>query len=181
MSADAKTPDEFIALMEYVNHRGEAAVRRITPVSVFFGQTQFYPLPQPLMRAWDHDKKDWRTFALAKVRRWITGDAPAATRGPEEKGYMASDDGRFRYPAGGDEPAPLGAKVQILTEGGICIHAIWQDDSGFIAWAPLPKRDHEREAKLFPQRTLEEIMAEPEPAAVMESAMAATDPDNHND
>ena len=60
------------------------------------------------------------------------------------KGYVASDDNSYRYPAAGDPIPPGGAKVLLLTVGGICVIGQWAPQ-GFLAWAPLPKRDRSKE------------------------------------
>lgn len=59
------------------------------------------------------------------------------------------------YVAGGGQPwiyeiAPLGQKVLLLTRGGVCVVGQWRGQVGeaFWAWAPLPKRDVQREAAL---------------------------------
>lgn len=54
----------------------------------------------------------------------------------------------FSYPAAGDKPPPGGAKVHILTVGGICIDGQWSDDParGYLGWAPLPTRNRAKEA-----------------------------------
>lgn len=56
--------------------------------------------------------------------------------------YIAGN-AEYRYPAAGDEPAQLGAKCLILTKGGVCVIGMWGDDA--VAWAPLPKRNREKE------------------------------------
>lgn len=56
--------------------------------------------------------------------------------------YIAGD-AVYRYPAAGDEPARPGVKSLILTQGGVCVIGVWGDDA--VAWAPLPKRNHEKE------------------------------------
>lgn len=61
------------------------------------------------------------------------------------KGYIAGT-ATWRYPGAGDEPAPTGAQCLILTKLGICVRGFWGPDA--LAWAPFPKRDHEKEAKL---------------------------------
>ncbi len=54
----------------------------------------------------------------------------------------------YLYPRMGD-PAPLGgAKVLLLTRGGICILGVWKDDPFLLGWAPLPKRDKDKETAL---------------------------------
>ena len=54
----------------------------------------------------------------------------------------------YRYPDAGDDLPPTGAKVLILTDGGVCIIGQWRGDGGFTAWAPLPRRDADKEAML---------------------------------
>lgn len=53
----------------------------------------------------------------------------------------------YRYPGAGDETPPGGAKVLLLTIGGVCIVGTWCPRS-CVAWAPLPKRDKKKEAAL---------------------------------
>lgn len=48
----------------YVNWRGEARLRRATPISIRHGATEWHPEPGTLMLAFDHDKSDFREFAL---------------------------------------------------------------------------------------------------------------------
>lgn len=53
--------------IRYRNHRGETALRRITPKGVYYGATKWHPEPQWLLSAWDHDKQEARDFALADI------------------------------------------------------------------------------------------------------------------
>lgn len=50
--------------MTYTNYRGETSVRNVTPIYIDFGETDWHPEPQWLMRAYDNDKKAFRDFAL---------------------------------------------------------------------------------------------------------------------
>lgn len=59
--------------------------------------------------------------------------------------YIAGD-AVYRYPEAGDEPAMPGAKVLILTQGGVCVIGTWGEDA--IAWAPLPKRNSTKEERI---------------------------------
>lgn len=63
------------------------------------------------------------------------------------KDYLAgvSD---YHYPGLGDDLPPGGAKVLLLTRGGICVTGPWTHDGRYIAWAPMPKRNKEKERKL---------------------------------
>jgi FMN-dependent NADH-azoreductase len=63
------------------------------------------------------------------------------------KTYIAGGDA-FRYPKAGDEPPVGGAKVLLLTRGGVCVTGPWSDDGRYLGWAPLPKRDKTKEASL---------------------------------
>lgn len=60
--------------------------------------------------------------------------------------HLADASTEFRYPAAGDEPPPGGAKVLLLTRGHICVSGTWSD--AFIGWAPLPKRNKDKEQRL---------------------------------
>ena len=53
---------ENIAIkVSYKNHRGETGTRRIIPLSIFFGLTNYHPEEQWLLRVWDLDKNDYST------------------------------------------------------------------------------------------------------------------------
>lgn len=54
----------------------------------------------------------------------------------------------FNYPGAGDAKPPGGAKVLLLTRGGVCTIGNWDDSGAFLGWAPLPKRDKEKESRL---------------------------------
>ena len=62
-----------------------------------------------------------------------------------ETPYIAGD-AVYRYPEAGDESAMPGAKVLILTQGGVCVIGTWGEDA--VAWAPLPKRNSTKEEQI---------------------------------
>lgn len=62
------------------------------------------------------------------------------------KTYVAGKVDEYLYPALGDPTPPGGAKVLLLNEGGVCVIGPWAGDGRFVGWAPLPKRNHAREA-----------------------------------
>jgi hypothetical protein len=72
----------------------------------------------------------WRTFCMIL---------------PSPKGYITDDTQEYRY-----EVAPLGQKVLLLTMGGVCTIGQWSGTYGqfFWGWAPLPKRNKQREEAL---------------------------------
>ncbi len=50
----------------------------------------------------------------------------------------------WRYPAAGDEAAPMASKCLLLTIGGICVVGTWRDiDCG--AWVTTPRRNYDKE------------------------------------
>jgi hypothetical protein len=54
----------------------------------------------------------------------------------------------YRYPGLGDPLPPGGSDVLLLTRGGICVRGPWTSDGRYMAWAPMPRRDKEREQQL---------------------------------
>lgn len=64
-----------VVLIEYKNHRGEVAERRIRPERIWFGETEWHPEPQWLMEAFDFDRMATRSFALRDVVRFDAASA----------------------------------------------------------------------------------------------------------
>lgn len=62
--------DSRIVIIDYVNHRGERALRKIKPLKMWFGATAFHPEHQWLLDAVDVEKSLERTFALASIVNW---------------------------------------------------------------------------------------------------------------
>lgn len=58
----------------YYNHRGESAVRTVVPGSIYYGSNFYYPDPQWLLEAFDVDRGETRSFALACI---MPGDIAA--------------------------------------------------------------------------------------------------------
>jgi hypothetical protein len=63
------------------------------------------------------------------------------------KDYLASKAPEWNYPPL-DPPAPKGTKLNLLTIGGVAVLGNWQDDQGYVAWAPLIKRNPIKEQLL---------------------------------
>lgn len=62
--------------------------------------------------------------------------------------YAVSTEAKWRY-----DQAPRGAKIFLLTKGGVAVDGYWRDDGSFIAWQLLFKRDKELELLLgIPQQ-----------------------------
>jgi len=51
----------------YVNYKGEHSHREVYPQGIRFGTTEYYPEPQWLLDAYDFEKKEGRTFAMARI------------------------------------------------------------------------------------------------------------------
>lgn len=67
--------------------------------------------------------------------------------------HIAAPPTAWRY----EVPPNRGAKVQLLTVGGISVTGQWYGEHGqyFMAWAPLLKRDKAREAEILRARNNE--------------------------
>ena len=62
-------------------------------------------------------------------------------------GYFAGGE-EFSYPLVGDPEPPSGAKVLLLTVGGICTVGPWDGSERYTGWAPLPRRNKEKETRI---------------------------------
>jgi len=59
-------------IIDYTNHRGERAMRKITPNGmVQFKKTAYHPVMQWILTAWDHSKGTWRDFAMDRIHSWV--------------------------------------------------------------------------------------------------------------
>lgn len=56
-----------VILFLYRNYRGEFSVRRVRPLAINFGSTEWHPKNQWLLRGFDFDKNDYRDFALSDM------------------------------------------------------------------------------------------------------------------
>ena len=54
----------------YTNYRHETAVRTIIPEKIWYGSTQWHPEQQWLLDAFDVDKGERRSFAVADIKSW---------------------------------------------------------------------------------------------------------------
>lgn len=60
--------EEQRVVVRYCNHRGEVALRTITPLGVAFGHSEWHGSPQEpvwLLQCWDWGKDAQRTYLLA--------------------------------------------------------------------------------------------------------------------
>lgn len=66
-----KELDKVKAKVEYKNWKGEVGIRNIIPLEIFYGSTEYHKEEQWLLRVWDLDKKDYRTYAVKDISRWL--------------------------------------------------------------------------------------------------------------
>lgn len=59
--------------IHYTNYRGEQAWRRILPIKIWFGSTEWHPEDQWLLDAVDIEKNVNRSFAMRDIEAWRTG------------------------------------------------------------------------------------------------------------
>lgn len=60
----------------YTNHRGETTWRRIIPIQLFYGTSNYHKTPQWLLQVTDVDKGLHRTLALSDIHCWSKKDTP---------------------------------------------------------------------------------------------------------
>lgn len=52
---------------DYENYKGNTSHRRVQLIGLDYGSNEWYPEDQWFARCYDFDKKDFRSFALAKI------------------------------------------------------------------------------------------------------------------
>lgn len=57
-------------VIDYTNHRGERAFRRIYPIRLGWTVTEWHLEFQWILFAWDVDKEADRGFAVANIHSW---------------------------------------------------------------------------------------------------------------
>jgi len=57
--------------LEYKNWRGEVGIRTIFPLDIYYGSTEYHKEEQWLIKVWDLDKNDYRTYALRDIKKWL--------------------------------------------------------------------------------------------------------------
>jgi len=61
---------EHYVSFNYKNYKGDFFLRKVQPVEIYFGSTEWHPEPQWLLRAFDFDKKAERSFAMKDISWW---------------------------------------------------------------------------------------------------------------
>jgi len=58
-----------------------------------------------------------------------------------ENTFMPAKSGEAYWRDPEKERPPRGVKLLLLTTGGVAVIGDWTDESNFVAWSPLPKRE----------------------------------------
>lgn len=56
--------------IRYRNYRGEEGERTISPIHIWWGKTEWHPVDQWMLKAFDHGKDAERDFAMIDILRW---------------------------------------------------------------------------------------------------------------
>lgn len=56
---------------EYINWEGKKAIRRVSPIEIWYGKTEWHPKKQWLLRATDLDKNEERNFAVKDILKFL--------------------------------------------------------------------------------------------------------------
>ena len=59
-----------IVIINYTNWKGVTALKKIIPIEIFFGATEWHKEEQWLLRAYDVDKNAERSFAIKDIKSW---------------------------------------------------------------------------------------------------------------
>jgi hypothetical protein len=70
MSNQIELEVDNIVVVNYTNYRGETQDRKIRPIRIWFGSTQWHPTEQWLMDAIDLERNVQRTFAMCDIHNW---------------------------------------------------------------------------------------------------------------
>lgn len=58
-------------VFEYTNWEGKIAIRRVKPIGIWYGKTEWHPKEQWLLKAIDLDKEEERNFAIKDILRFL--------------------------------------------------------------------------------------------------------------
>jgi predicted DNA-binding transcriptional regulator YafY len=94
-----------ILTLDYTNWRGERAPRRVVPMYVWHGETDWHPGKQWFMHALDVERETERDFALSGIAGWPV-PAETATR-MEANSMFAMEITRRLNPTGDTDKAQI--------------------------------------------------------------------------
>jgi predicted DNA-binding transcriptional regulator YafY len=56
---------------EYINWEGKREMRKVKPIEIWFGETEFHKEKQWFLKAFDLDKKAERDFAMKDILKFL--------------------------------------------------------------------------------------------------------------
>lgn len=62
--------NEQTVFILYKNYQNFIGVREIQPLEWYYGNSKYHPEPQWLLRAYDFEKQEERSFAVKDIRAW---------------------------------------------------------------------------------------------------------------
>lgn len=71
MISQPEPREEQAVTIDYTNHRGERARRRVVPQRIAFESSEWHREPQWLMHAYDINRGVTRAFALSQIHEWV--------------------------------------------------------------------------------------------------------------
>ena len=57
-------------VIDYTNWKGNRATRKVIPDEVYFGESEYHDGRQWLLKAFDLNKREWRTFTMKDIHSW---------------------------------------------------------------------------------------------------------------
>ncbi|MBM3232810.1 WYL domain-containing protein [Candidatus Pacearchaeota archaeon] len=70
--AKGRDLEEIAICAVYTNWKGETSERRFVPLEIYYGNLKpYHEQMQWLLKGWDMEKKDYRHYALAGIKKWV--------------------------------------------------------------------------------------------------------------
>lgn len=66
-----KNDKKQILIFDYINWKGERGTRRVKPINIWYGKTEYHKKKQWFLKALDLDKNEERDFALKDVIKFL--------------------------------------------------------------------------------------------------------------
>lgn len=73
--------------------------------------------------------------------RSLRREDQSAGKGMSDSKNLGAASGEVFWRDPAKQPPPSGAKLLVLTSGGVAVISDWTDKSNFVAWSPLPKKN----------------------------------------
>lgn len=93
--------DMQVVTIDYTNHDKKRSIRKIMPLCLYWGHTEWHPMQQWLLKAWCFEKAAERDFAIADIREWIAYK-PFRELTPEEYAVKVAAGKKIKLAEGGN-------------------------------------------------------------------------------